>query len=80
VLINFANEREQLRAKYPNQPWGAVAGYAAKPFKLSIRRAEADLCKQCQEFGSGLLFDPGAIPLLPLRVCECDHACGCTYA
>lgn len=78
---DFAKGREELRTKYPTQPWGPVPSWEqlAKPFRVRIDRVGGDMCVPCQDFGSGWLFDPNDAPILPLWVCECDHACSCRY-
>ncbi len=67
----------ELEAKYPNQPWRAVAGYAANPFMVNVVRGSADNCAACQDFARAEYYRPDHVPATPLVDCACDHVCRC---
>ena len=74
----FATSAGQLKAKYPTQPWGSVAGVSARPLMLHLRRGPRDHCQACQEFSLAPYYLPSDVPMTPLTVCTCDHVCECT--
>jgi hypothetical protein len=73
----FAASISQLKRKYPDQPWAAVSGYTAKPFRLTLNPGPKDHCLPCQDFSLDVMYNPDDVPVTPLTVCECGHECEC---
>jgi hypothetical protein len=67
----------ELEAKYPRQPWRAVAGYAANPFMVNVVRGSTDTCAACQDFARPQYHHPDHVPATPLLDCTCDRGCRC---